>query len=939
MVVRLLGRIQALDDGSEIDLGPTGPRSLFAVLAMRANTQVTLDELVSALWGETAPRTAEGAVYTYVSALRKALEPGRGRRDEPQVLISSRGAYSLLLPSGAVDVHKFETAAAEGRRRWANGDCAGALARFDAASSDWGGLPLSGATGPFADAERSRLELLRLDVVELRCAALIETGAAGDAVRTLSVLTGENPLHERLHELQMLALYRTGRQAEALQVYRQVHERLVDELGVDPGPGLRRMHQRVLAGENVEPQAPTHRPAVTPRVVPAQLPHGVSAFTGREAELRRLGELCVGGDGVGGSVVISAIDGAAGVGKTALAIHVAHQVADSFPDGQLFVDLRGFDPRCSPVAPDEALAQLLRGLGTDAEAQRADMPTLAALYRSLLSGRRVLVVLDNAVSTEQVRPLLPGSKGCLALVTSRNRLAGLVARDGATRVTLDLLRPEESLELLRRVLGADQVDSDVELARELTEHCGHLPLALRIAAERILGGDHELAGMVGELRAERRRLDTLSTPDDESSIVRAVFSWSYHGLKPPEARAFRLVGLHPAAEIGVHDAAALLGTDTPDARRQLAGLVRRHLLEQVTRDRFRFHDLLRIYAVECAARDEPGTAAAESIQRLLAWCLASTVAARETLAPGLGQIDVGPPDPDRPPMALRTFDEAIAWAGRELPGLADLLRMAADRGYDEYAAKLATALGALCHCTSRWAEWLRIIKIGQAAAQRIGDRLSQACLYNDAGVVYHFLGRHDDAVNCHLDAVGILTEFDDRCQQTITANLTVAYSMMGRHLDALPLLEDALTMARAQGNRFVEASVADSLGSVLSKLGRHAEAIEYGLLCVDLVREVGAEHMLGHGLTQVGDSCLQAGRVEDAARYLGEALELWRGLGDRWGEARCMHALARALHRAGRTDGVRQLLTDALEMMRETGYLAINEHEACEIRSLLAEVR
>jgi DNA-binding SARP family transcriptional activator len=938
--VRLLGRIKVLRGGSEIDLGAAGARSTLAMLAMRADSTVGLDELVGARWGEAAPKTAEGCVYNYVSILRKALKPGRSQPNQLDVLTRTRAGYSLRLPPGSVDASRFEDAVAEARRRAASDDFDGALAQCDAALAEWDGPPLGGAVGPFADAERSRLELLRLDVQEIRCAALLETGSAGDAAAALTVLTAENPLRERLHELLMLALYRVGRQAEALSAYQQVRRQLIDELGIEPGPALRQLHERVLAGEAGAEQSTSARPAHAPRVVPAQVPHGAVNFTGRADELRRLAERCAAAadDAPGGSVVISAIDGAAGIGKTALAIQIAHREAASFPDGQLFVDLRGFDPRQPPLTPEQALGHLLRGLGADAEILKADVVTQAALYRTLLAGRRVLVVLDNAVSAEQVRPLLPGTQGCLALVTSRNLLAGLVARDGATRVNLDVLRPDESLALLRQIIGASAVDADLDSARELAALCGQLPLALRIAAERIVGDHYGLADMVAELRVEHGRLDSLSTLDDESSVVRGVFSWSYRALDPAAARAFRLLGLHPGVELGIEESAALLGTDVPSARRQLGGLARRHLLEEVIRDRYRFHDLLRIYAAECAELCESSAARSAAVERMSSWYLGSVVAVREVLAPGLGGIEVPSPDPSCPPVRAVSYDEAISWAGRELSTLVSVLPLASAHGLDGMAANLAASLAALCHCTSRWTDWLRVIECGQAAAERAGDRLSQARLHNDAGVAYHFLDRHDEAVVQHEAAVGILADLGDQHGPAIAANLAMAYSMMGRHLDALPLLEDALEIAREQGNRFLGATAAANLGAVYSRLGRHAEAIEYGRRCVDLVREEGPDHMLGHGLAGVGDSCLRAGRVDEAIGHFGEALQVWQRLGNQWGAVCSMHALARGRYQAGRTDGVRELLTDALAIMAETGHLATNEREATEIRTLLAEI-
>jgi len=938
--VRILGDVRAAVGEREIDLGAPGPRSVFAVLATRINTTVTLDELVASVWGEEAPKSAPDIVRNYVSILRKALEPGRSPHDKPRVLISTRAGYLLQLPPRAVDANRFEDAAAEARRRWSADDFPAALTQCEFALGEWGGQPLGGTVGPYVEAERSRLQLVERGVQEIRCATLIEVGSAGDAVAMLSKLVADNPLHERLHELLMLAFYRAGRQAEALQVYQRIRRQLVEDLGIEPGPALRRMHERVLAGDCVEAPPTAVRSTPGGKVVPAQVPHGAANFVGREDELRQLSRMCAEAsaseDDLGGSVVISAIAGVAGVGKTAFAIELANRTAALFPDGQLFLDLRGFDPRHQPVTVENALRHLLHGLGVVPEMLTADAETLAAMYRSLLAGRRVMVVLDNAADAEHVRPLLPGSKGCVALVTSRNRLAGLVARDGARRVTIDVLAPAESVELLRRTLGAEQVDGDIAAARELAARCGHLPLALRIAAERIVDSEHvQLADIVGELRVEGDRLDTLSTLDDESSTLRAVFSWSYRVLAPEDARSFRLLGLHPGVQIGLGEAAALLATDVPLARRRLDGLVRWHLLEPAAPGRYQFHDLLRIYAAECAESDTGRTVA---VARMVNWYLGSVLAAREILAPGFGEIEVAPPDPGRPPMAFHAYDEAITWAGRELSTLGDVVQLAVEHGLDAIAVNLAAALGALYYCTSRWTEWLRVVDLGQATAERVGDRLSQGRLHNDAGVACHFLGEHDRAIASHQAATGILTALGDQRDQGIAVNLAVAYAMMGRHLDAVPLLEDALELARSQGNRHVEATVAINLGAVLSTLGRHAEAIEYGRRGVDLTRQVGPRHLLGHCLTQVGESCLRASRLDEAIQHFRDALDVWRELGNKWGEVSISRTLAEALHQAGRTEDVRRLVVDALEIMRETGYLVANDREATDLRALLAEV-
>ncbi|MFE4663711.1 BTAD domain-containing putative transcriptional regulator [Streptomyces sp. NPDC056716] len=1135
--VRLLDGVHALQAGRELQLGTPAVRSLFAFLALSAGTTVTKADIIGALWGDTAPRSAVGSVYTYVSSLRKALPPGPDTVHSSPLLTSTRAGYRLRVTADAVDARRFEGLAGLARRHAGTGDLAGALPHCDGALAQWTGSALGGAVGPFAEGERSRLGLLRLDLRELRCEALIHTAATTEAIADLTVLTAAHPLRERLRELLMLALYRDGRQAEALDVYRDARTRLVETLGVEPGRGLRSMHERVLTGTlhipirsrsatttvmgpaaplppgppapspalaptglaqalimpptvapagarpgtvrakrpaeapDAEPgscpadpsaippttapappsvrpltpaavipaprsgecpaspladapaspsaeapaslpavppalpsaEAPASPPAVPPaspsaeapaspsaeapgaapatvlhhgiratatptagselpatgsatgpgtapaprfaapgapgaageapastrpstghltdtpeaapaptspqpsewRVRPAQLPRALPDFTGREGALLRLLELSGTGapDEADACAVISSIDGAAGVGKTALAIHAAHRLAPAFADGQLYLDLCGFDPSRSPVTPQDALARLLWGLGARGEVLKADLEVQAATYRSLLAGRRVLILLDNAADADQVRPLLPATPGCLVLVTSRHKLPGLVAREGARRVSLGLLEPAESERLLRRVLGDARVDTDPGAARALAGYCGHLPLALRIAAERIVCADHgAIADVVAELRVARDRLDALTAPDDESPAVRAVFAASYRVLSPEQAHVFRLLGLHPGAEITVPEAAALLEMPTTRARIHLDALVRRHLLEHVARDRYRPHDLLRLYAAERAREDEPRQVAVAAVERIMRWYLASVAAVREALTPGLGPRCrlLAAPEPDLPdlaPVAPASYDEAIEWAHRELPSLTRALNTATTHGLDTLAAALACAMGALCHGTSRWREWLRVTEIGRRAAERAGDLLSLGRLYNDRGVAHHFLGRTVEAVDCHRSAVALLIDLQDtdtEDDRSVAAGITVAYAMMGRHLGSLDLLHKALDITRGKGLHLAEVTVLECLGAVLSGLGLHGEAITHGRRCVELNRAAGFDHMLPHSLSQVATSCLNAGRVEEAIDHFEEALRIWRRLGDSWGERRGVLGLAHA---------------------------------------------
>ncbi|MEU0948563.1 BTAD domain-containing putative transcriptional regulator [Streptomyces canus] len=940
--IQLLNGIRAMSGEREVSLGSPATRTVFAILALRAGTAVSLPEIVEALWGAEAPKRAAGSVYTYISALRKGLSLTPREVEACPVLRRTQAGYRLLVPSRSVDVFRFEQMAAQARRLLRADDTAGALAHCDLALSEWKGTALGGSVGPFAETERQRLDLLRLDVLELRGTALIETGSLADAISTLSPLAAAHPLRERLQELLMLALWRDGRQADALRVYRQTRSRLVEELGAEPGPALQLMHRRVLEGQS-KPIAVVRRG--TPFTRPAELPNVTPGFAGRNDELGRLEELAeaVHDDMLGTSAVVSAVVGPPGVGKTALLVHAAHRLAHHFPDGQVFLDLRGFHPTMAPVEPKEALRQLLHSLGAERNVDECDLSEMAAMYRSMLAGRRMLIVLDNALDSGQVRPLLPGAKGCLALVSSRDKLTGLVVREGAIRVPLEVLRPEESLDLLRRVLGDQRVDSELTAACDLAGYCGHLPLALQIAAVRLMDGEHSAVGDIAdELRRERDRLDGLAASEDELSAVRSVFSWSYRSLDPAVAHAFRLLALHPGVDFSLPEATALIGADAATSRSYVQSLMHRHLLQKETGQRYRFHDLARLYAAECAVREESHSDRKAAIRRIVSWYLASVLAVRDVLTPGLGAVRSTTSDASTGPATYqpRNYQEGLTWASRHLPVLLVVLRSAQENGFDDLAIGLACGLSALCHSSSRWHEWVHVTEIGQRAAMRVGDTLSWGRLLNDAGVVHHFLHDTETAIACHEKAVEVLAGVGGNLTDKATAeeNMAIAYSMLGRHQSSLPLIEQALLLARCLDNPLVEVSILDSYCVVLSALGRHSEAIAHGRRCVALSREVGSEHVWCHALTQVGVSCLNAGRIDEAMEHLTEAHQQWKRLDDRWGEIRAGHSLAQAQYRAGRHGEACGLLRTILSRLESSGQACFYAAEVSALGTLLQEI-
>jgi DNA-binding SARP family transcriptional activator len=579
----VLGQVRAWLGDQELNLGWPKQRAVLTVLLLNANRLVTRGAIVDGVWGEHAPASAVNLVHTYVRGLRRVLEPGRGPHEAAALLTGARSGYVLRLDADQLDLDEFQAMLSQARAYRAAGDPGGAARAYTAALALWGGPPFAGIPGPRAGAERTRLAELHLAAVEDQADVMLELGGHGELTGELGALAAEHPLRERIRALQMTALYRCGRQAEALAVYTDTRKLLAEELGIDPGPELQRLHQRVLAGD---PMLAKHARPGTGFPVPRQLPSGPPHFVGRIAELRQLTALLNTTVDAGGTVVISAINGTAGIGKTALAVHWAHQVADRFPGGQLYVNLRGFDPTGAPVQPTEALRGFLGALGVPQERLPVTLNALAALYRSLLAERPVLVVLDNARDAAHVRPLLPGSPACRVVITSRGRLASLVAQEGAHSLTLDLLSPQEATALLAGRIGAGRVAAEPVTVTGLIDSCARLPLALAIVAARAAAHpSFPLTALAGELRQASARLDALDAGEPHANL-RTVLSWSADALDSQTAEVFGLLGLAPGPHISLPAAASLIAQPLTRTRALLRELENAHLLQQYTPDRY-----------------------------------------------------------------------------------------------------------------------------------------------------------------------------------------------------------------------------------------------------------------------------------------------------------------------------------------------------------------
>jgi DNA-binding SARP family transcriptional activator len=606
MDFKILGPIEVRTSrGMPIALGRRKQRVLLAALLLNTGKAISSRRMLDWLWGERAPATAESNLYTYISALRKVL-------GSPSRIEAGSNGYMLRVTPGEVDVTLFEDLAEQGQRALSARRHDVALERLTRALCLWRGesvleeLPLP---APLR-CEAARLERLRTSVVDASLECRLALGQHGEMLADLEALTRKDPLNERLGALLMLALYRSGRRADALTVYQSARMTLAAEVGIDPGPDLVRMHQRILADD----PCLTPPPAVAARRAPAELPIGPAAFTGRAAEIARLRTMLA---SASGATAVSAITGAAGVGKSALAVHVAHQVAGRFPDGRLYVDLHGSAPGVAPLDPADVLARLLRSLGDDTVGNsggqpggRPDLDEAAARFRSVTDGKHLLLLLDNARDAAQVRPLLPASPTCRVLVTARRMLTSL---DGASHFRLGVMAEDETSTLLGRLIGEERVVAEQRAARAIAQLCAGLPLAIRIAAARLIARPGlSLRALADRLAVEDRRLSELQADDQ---AVRACFMMSYRSLEAEPSRMFRLLSLLGGAAISVAAAAALADRPEPRTADLLDHLAEIQLLETCGHDRYRLHDLLRLFARERAREEDTEEDQAQAVQR------------------------------------------------------------------------------------------------------------------------------------------------------------------------------------------------------------------------------------------------------------------------------------------------------------------------------------
>ncbi|MFI5909697.1 BTAD domain-containing putative transcriptional regulator [Dactylosporangium sp. NPDC051541] len=892
----LLGPLEIVtDDGTVADLPGRKRRVLAAVLAAQANRPVSVDVLAEALWGAAATRQAEASLRVHVHHLRRALGGERiDRRPE---------GYVLALRPGELDSERFRALLADGDRAALADDPARAGRLLGDALALWRGPALAGLDGvPVLAAEVARLEELRLQALERRFDAELALGRAGGVVAELRALTGRHPLRETFRGQLMRALIGTGRGAEALAVFEETRRVLADELGLDPSPPLRDLHLSVLRDEPV-PRPPAVPAVRTAAAVPRQLPSSAAGFTGRTAWLARLDPL-VPAD-AGGAVPIAAVSGGGGIGKTMLALHWAHRVRDRFPGGQLYADLRGFDPVAPPASPFDVLREFLDGLGLPPERVPAGAEARVSVYRTLLADRRVLIVLDNARDAEQVRPLLPGPGRCCVVVTSRNQLLGLVATAGARPMPLDLFSPAEARDLLVQRVGGDRIDGEPDAVARILEHCAGLPLALSIVAARLAANPRlSPAAVAAELQRTDQRLDPF-TGDDASTDVRAVFSWSYRILDPAAARVFRLLGLLDAGpDIGRAAVAALAGLAPAAVRPLLAQLVQGHLLGEPAPGRYAFHDLLRAYAAELATVTDTVQERDAALRRLFDHYLSVANAAAVVLGYPLTDLATTPTTrPGPSPITFADCDAALEWLTAERAALIAAIGQAGPGGFPAHAWQIARTLQGYLVSQGHWHDQLRTQQVALEAANRERHQAARAAAHRAIAYARLLLDDHEGAEDHLLRARHLYHRIGDRVQEAQTYNnITVIYAKTGRTREAIEHARLALTLFRALGQVRGQVLALSSLTFNLNVAGDRRQALECGRQALELQRRTGVWQREPALLNNLAHVHLELGDWNVAQEYLRLGIELALRAGSRHLAAGMLARLGDAHRAAGEAE-------------------------------------
>ncbi|WP_326944731.1 tetratricopeptide repeat protein [Amycolatopsis sp. NBC_01307] len=917
---RLLGPAEVTADGRPVPLGGSRPLIVLAGLLLRANRVVPVDELGRWLWNDDR-RRSKGALQTYVLRLRRALG------DQVSIRTES-GGYLIEVDDDLLDLSRFRALAARGQAALDSGESRQAAAHFADALAQWRGPALLNVESDALHRdEAGQLAEERLRVRELWADALLEAGEYGTIVPELTRLTRENPLRERLHEQLMVALYRSGRQAEALDVHRRISGVLADELGLDPGPSLQRTRQAILTGTDAAEPA-RYRLGVEP-LVPHQLPADPRTFAGRESDLKALHALLPEALDADASTPIASVEGMGGIGKTTLAVHFAHEIADRFPGGQIHLNLRGYGPG-EPVEPAAALEAMLTALGVPCEQIPADLDGRAASWRTHTAGRRLLIVLDNANRTEQVRPLLPGP-GCLVLITSRWQLRALVATHGARRVALAELGAEDAVELLASTIGLERVARDPAATERFVRYCGGLPLAIRILAVRAAQFPGlPLGEFVDSLESEHDLLGSFDLADGDGTNIRSVFSYSYQALEPSAARLLRLLGLSTGVDFSVPAAAAVAGLDLTRTRPLLTTLAAAHLLAQPRPGRYQFHDLIRAYAGEAAEQVDTAEERDAALDRLLGWYLATAFNASRRMRPEryyrLLELD------GLDGLTFAEYHDALDWFDEEAGNLIAAVHLARRRRRDDVCWKLAWLLQSYFGTRSRLDDWRSVFGVALEAARDGGHRPGEAGILSGLGVVNGVVRQYDESRHYLERVLTIQRELGAReGEARAQYNLALAAHNLADYAGAYEHGMRALEIVRELGMGAFEASVLRALGDICTSMGDHEQALELADAALAIPGPDGSPVDTRFTQHTRGLALLGLGRLAEGIACISESVEMFFTMGEHYEAADVLSQLGTIHLRQGDGALARECWVRSARLLTELGH-----PDADDVRAKLA---
>lgn len=974
MRFRVLGSVEAYDGDHQLPIPGGKPLLLLAALLTEAGRVVAADRLVNILWPEDPPETCRALIHTHIATLRRALKAG----DE---ILTRPPGYLVRVGPDDLNSAVFEHHVADAREAAASGRATDAIRTYRAAEALWHGpVAYAGIDAAAVVAEANRLDALRLAATEERIDIELGLGRERELVSELTGVVAVRPNNERLRARLMVVLYRLGRQADALATYAAGRDALIDTLGIEPGPELRRTHEAILRGDPVllpttpattvttAAPAPTHVSGVRAQGAaeapqagqPAQLPIVPADFTGRATAIAEMVALLTpAGPDAAPAAATCVVAGQGGAGKSTLALRVAHDLAPSFPDGQLYVDLRGASETATP--PVEVLGRFLRALGSDPASVSDSLDERADHFRTLLSTRRMLVVLDDAANERQVRPLLPGGAGNAVIVTARRRLPGLA---GATHVQLDVMSDDEAVALLGRIAGVRRVTAEPDQARELVRLCGFLPLPVRIVGARLASRPYwTLAGMVARLADETRRLDELAIADQQ---VRAGIEVTYRGLDDRSRAALRALCWMGLPDFPAWVTARLLDIATDDGDLAIEALIDAHLVAVVTVDgvgqpRFRIHELIQIYGREQAAATDPPEQRAAAVRRVLGTWL--WLVDQATAHAPSGTIPFAPELPRDQPVDQATAGPSVtapaAWLQAEQSALVAAVERAAALGLVDSAVALATALGGSVFALGNQFEaWSRTHTAALAAARGADDRAAEAVMLVQLGQLYYTQDNYGPAHQHLLEALTIFRELGDPrgeataqaslgwiCREQghlpealhflrqayayfTTTSLDSAIGYTGRLIGTTLLergefdqaradLTEALAAYRRCGSRHGEALVLRSLGLVCRAVGELEEALALSMEALAILRSIADEKHEAYGLQAVAKTLVRLGRGDEARPMLDQAMSICERLDDAWGAAFVLRTRGELHLAAGRLTEAEHDLSDAIRMFTD----------------------